>query len=32
MKWVPVKDIDTFPMGKVDRQIVQLALEILESN
>lgn len=32
MKWVPVKDLDTFPMGKVDRRIAQFALEILESN
>ena len=32
MKWVALKELDNYPMGKVDRQIVQKVSEILESN
>ena len=32
MKWVSLKGLDEYPMGKVDRQIAQKVSEILESN
>jgi A/G-specific adenine glycosylase len=31
-KWVLVKDLGEYPMGKVDRRIAQRVLEFLESN
>jgi len=32
LKWVLMKDLGEYPMGKVDRQIAQKVSEILESN
>jgi A/G-specific adenine glycosylase len=31
LKWVPVKDLDKYPMGKVDRKIAQKLLDFLEN-
>jgi len=32
LKWVLIRDLEKYPMGKVDRQIAQKVSEILESN
>lgn len=32
LKWVLIRDLDKYPMGKVDRKIAQKVSEILESN